>query len=824
VAGHVDRGLVFRLFEQALDLAEPDREDFIRAHSAGDAALKEEIDALLAVAAQDSELTGALLPPTQLGHSAESLIGQEFGHFRLVELIAEGGMGVVYRAERTDGLQQTVALKLIASGMLATGQQRFQRETQLLARLEHPAIARLIDAGIESGRAWIALEFVRGQPIDRYCEENRPTVRERVRLLVLLAEAVGAAHRLLIVHRDIKPANVLVTADGAPKLIDFGIGTVLDDVGVPHVPTADIGRLFTPQYAAPEQVSGEPVSVATDVYGLGALGYRLLTGQVPYPNAKGPLGYLRAVTQEDADIASRAALAGGADLRQANQLRGDLDAILHKALERDPTRRYSSATDLQADLQRYLHDMPVLARVPTIWMRAGKFVRRNATAVSLTTLLGLSLAAGAIVFGLQVGRTVEAREMAARRGEFLESLLKSADPRLGRRDVTVAQLLDASVHKLDELSIKEPLIAASMLGLVAETNLGLGRYQDGLSANTRELELLRSHGGSVADMSAALITRGHLLRENGEMGAAEAPLREALRLLDGEHGALRQSAEAKDALGTVLTNSGREKEAEQFYHGAIDLYRRAGGASAALAAYPLDNLGVLLANEGHYAQAAAANREALAIQRKNLPLDHPDLLSTEMNYASNLVSAHQAVAAEPLFRDVIAMRLRVLGPDHKDTLMAQTELADDLFEQHRDKEAAAVERPAAEGLARVVGARHPWTLAAWGTYGIAACRSGEEAGLTVLQGVRRTRTELYGDNDWHTLSTEVAIGTCMVSLRQYAAAEPLLLQAAARLETVRGPGFHRTQAAYQALQELYTQTQRTEEAERWKAKILPDFR
>jgi tetratricopeptide (TPR) repeat protein len=350
----------------------------------------------------------------------------------------------------------------------------------------------------------------------------------------------------------------------------------------------------------------------------------------------------------------------------------------------------------------------------------------------------------------------------------------------------------------------------------------LGRYQDGLSANTRELDLLRSHGGSVADMSAALITRGHLLRENGETSAAEAPLREALRLL--ERGGLKQSAEAKDALGTVLTNTGREKEAEEFYRGAIDLYRRAGGPSAALAAYPLDNLGVLLANEGHYAEAAAANREAFAIQRKNLPQGHPDLLSTEMNYASNLVGAHHAAAAEPLFRDVIAVRLRVLGPDHKDTLMAQTELADDLFEQHRDREAAAVERPAAEGLARVVGDRHPWTLAAWGTYGVAACRSGDEDGLTVLQGVKHTRTELYGEDDWHTLSTEVAIGTCMVALRQYAAAEPLLLQAAAALETVRGPSFHRTQAAYQALHELYAQTQRTQDAERWQTKILPGFR
>jgi serine/threonine-protein kinase len=822
VAAPLDRGQVFRLFEQALGREGADREQFIRDHCTDDAALEAELQALLAIAAKDSELTSSLLPP--LRHPAETLIGREFGHFRLVELIGEGGMGVVYRAERTDGLQQTVALKLIASEMLATGQQRFQRETQLLARLEHPAIARLIDAGVESGRAWIALEFVRGRPIDQYCEEQKLTVRERVRLLVLLAGAVGAAHRLLVVHRDIKPANVLVTADGLPKLIDFGIGTLLHDAGAPHLPTADIGRLFTPQYAAPEQVSGEPVTVATDVFGLGALGYRLLTGRVPYPHAKGPIGYLLALTHQDADIASRAFLAEGGDPHQASQLRGDLDAILNKALERDPARRYAAATDLQADLQRYLDDVPVLARVPTFWLRAGKFVRRNSIAVSLSTLLGTSLVAGAIAYGIQAHGTAEARKMGARRGEFLESLLKSADPRSGRRDVTVAGLLDASVHKLDDLSITEPLTAASMLGLVAETNRGLGRYQDGLSANTRELSLLRSHGGSPTDLAAALITRGQLLQENGETNAAEAPLREALKLLGGEHSASKQSAEAQDALGTVLTNSGREREAESSYRSAIDLYRRVGGPSAALAAYPLDNLGVLLANEGHYSEAAAANREALAIQKNNLPPDHPDLLATEMNYASSLVSNHQAAAAEALFREVIAVRHRVLGPDHKDTLIAQTELADDLFEQHRDAEAAAVERPAADGLSRVLGERNYWTLAARGTYGIAACRSGQEGGLAVLQQVKQVRAQMFGENDWHTLSTEVAIGTCMVTLHRYALAEPLLLQAAAGLETVRGPSFHRTQAAYQALRDLYTGMQLTEEADRWQSKILPAFR
>jgi eukaryotic-like serine/threonine-protein kinase len=502
-------------------------------------------------------------------------------------------------------------------------------------------------------------------------------------------------------------------------------------------------------------------------------------------------------------------------------LQGDLDAILHKALERDPANRYASAADLQADLQRYLDDLPVLARPQSAWLRMGKFVRRNAMAVSLSALLGISVLGGIVAYAVQLKRTAVAGTMVARRGEFLESLLKSADPRQGRRDITVAQLLDSSLATIEELSAKEPLVAASMLGVVAETNRGLGRYTNGLEANTRELALLHSAGGAPTDLASALITRGALLQENGETDKAEAPLRESVALLNGKRGSEKQLAEARDWLGVVLTNSAREKEAEENYRQAIDLYGRAGGAAAALAAYPLDDLCVLLSNEGQYKAAAEFCRTAVEMQRKRLAPDHPDLLAAEMNYASSLVSDHQFAAAEPLFRAVVSARLRVLGADHKDTLIAQTELADDLFEQHRDAEAAAIEGPTAEGLSRVVGAEHPWTLLAWATYGIAACRSGNDEGLTVLQRVVKVRARLYGEQDWHTLSTQVAIGTCMVSLHRYKDAEQVLLPAAAGLETARGASFHRTQAAYQALSDLYAGMQRPADVLVWQSKLLP---
>ena len=470
-----DRGRAFRVFEQALGLTPEERPRFVRDSCGGDAELAAEVEALLAVAAKDGDATGALLGAAS--GPAESLTGRQFGHFRLVERLGEGGMGVVYRAERTDGLQQSVAIKLIARELAGSGQERFQRETQVLARLEHPAIAHLIDAGIESGRAWIALEFVRGKPIDEYCDASQLDVRQRVRLLVLLASAVAAAHRMLVVHRDIKPANVLVTADGLPKLIDFGIAATLQDAGGRHLPTLDVGRLFTPHYAAPEQVSGEPITVATDIFGLGALGFRLLTGQVPYSDAKGPVDYLLAITQRDAEPASSTVTLRGGDEREARQLRGDLDAILQKALERDPARRYGSAADLQADLQRYLDDLPVAARAPSPWLRAAKFARRNAVAVSLTALLGFSVIASAVVttwlaISAQharrdaVGHANEARAVT----DFLiNDILAAANPLVsGTRDVQLRPLLDAASTTLETRFAGQPTVLAELQAAMGE--------------------------------------------------------------------------------------------------------------------------------------------------------------------------------------------------------------------------------------------------------------------------------------------------------------------------------------------------------------------
>ena len=814
-----DRGTAFRVFEQALGLDDPARAEFIRERCGDDAPLHAELEALLKAATADSANTSVLLNPDS--RPIENLIGERFGRFRLIEFIGEGGMGVVYRAERTDEIKQTVAIKLIGNELVRRGQERFKRETQLLARLEHPAIARLIDAGVEAGRAWIALEFVDGRPIDVYCEEQQLPLRSRVRLLAELSGAVAAAHRMLVVHRDIKPANVLVNADGVPKLIDFGIAAALADQTEAYAQTADIGRLFTPHYAAPEQVSGEPITVATDVFGLGALGYRLLTGQPLYPEARGPIGYLLAITQRDVDPPSRVAQSGS-DSRTARQLRGDLDAILHKALERDPADRYSSAADLQADLRRYLDNLPVLARSTSIGVKIGKFVRRNSVAVSIATVFAICLIGGAIAYALQARQAAEARETTARRGEFLQALLKSADPRSGNRDVTVAQLLDGSARQIEDLTLREPLVAASMLGLVAETDFGLGRLPEGLTASTREIQLLRAHDGGSAELSAALAVRGKLLIKSGRYREAEDPLREAISLVEHRRGAEKQLGEAFDDLGAVYQDSEREADAEIMYKRALDIYRKDSKSFGVAASDPVANLGVLRYNEGRYGEAAAYMREAVEIRRQYLPRDHPDMLDANYNYAASLERNHQAGAAEPIFRELLASYQRTLGPDHVDTLLARQGVAHNLLTQKRYQEAAAEALPAAVGLSRAVGDDHDWTQTAWGVYGVAACLGNQsEVGLTALRRVAMLRRNGANANNWRRAISDVQLGICLVALGNDAEAEPLLLSAVKALEAFRGTTYDHTQTGYRALRDLYAHTGRAAEAALWQKKILP---
>jgi tetratricopeptide (TPR) repeat protein len=807
------RAKTYRLFAETLDLPRNQREPFLDQQCRGDSRLREEVAALLDIADAGAGVveTGALVGAAP--QREQSQAGKIFGRFRLREQIGEGGMGIVYLAERTDGVEQMVAVKLVSTFLAASVQHRLEREVRILARLEHPSVARLIDAGVEGGRAWIAIEFVRGERIDSYCSARNLSTPEIVRLLVQLSAAVSAAHALLVVHSDIKPANVLVTAQGLPKLIDFGIATALRETEPERAPTVEIGRLFSPSYAALEQVSGGAITVATDIFGLGALAYRLLTGTPIHREANSPVAYLMAVSQRDVEAPSRAALAGGRGESAARTLRGDLDAILCKALEREPGRRYASAAEFQADLQRYLDGRPVAARAPSMRYRAAKFVRRNALAVGLASLLGISVVAGAAIVWLQSHSTALARDMAARRGEFLESVLKSANPREGKRDITVAELLDATARGLDGKLGAEPLVEASLLGLIEDTNTELGRYPEALAASDRRIDLLRRNGASAREVALAMAERGDLLSRANRYDEAEPTLKAAIAEFRSEPGGQADLVSALSNIAGVYANTNRNRAAESTLAEAIELDRKRTG-------FPQQQLAVVLGNEGRYMESTTLAREALDLELKYLPADNPSVLITKSNYAMTLTNLHRPAEALTIQREVADATVRILGPDHPDALLMQAHVGEDLFDLGRFAEAAAIQRRSAEALDRAVGENHRYALRVWTGYASAACNTDEATeGLAAARRVADIHATMLPPDDWRIATIHGIIGMCLAHLRRYSEAEPVLLRAVADLEASRGTRFHQTQSTYETLRDLYAATGRPADAAVFSAKL-----
>ena len=419
------------LFEAALDLPPEQRAAFLDSACGDDRDLRQEVESLLRFL--DDAHTDDLFPPLIRDARAPLVLGEQIGPYRVIQEIGSGGMGVVFLAERED-VGKRVALKLVREGGLASGDRvrRFLLERRVLARLEHPNIARLLDAGVTELRVpYLVMEYVEGTPIDRYCDDHTLPVSERLDLFRTVCQAVHYAHQSLVVHRDLKPSNILVTTDGQVKLLDFGIAKLLADHSSPGLTEPRTGLLMlTPEYASPEQVRGEPVTTASDVYSLGIVLYQLLTGTRPYSLGSRTPAEVERVVSETAPDRPSAAIVGG-DVaasrgttaeRLQRRLQGDLDTIVLKALSKEPGRRYLSAAQLSDDLRRHLDRLPVLARKDTAAYRTGKFLRRHWIGVGAAALVLISLLAGIAATVWQAQRAEAQRTVAEERFRDVRSL------------------------------------------------------------------------------------------------------------------------------------------------------------------------------------------------------------------------------------------------------------------------------------------------------------------------------------------------------------------------------------------------------------------
>lgn len=694
------------VFAGALARPAGGRAEWVREACAGDAALQAEVERLLASHDADpGYLEGSLarLPEPEPG---EGVAGDRVGPYRLVRPLGRGGMGEVYLATHEgEGFQRSVALKVIRPGMLTEEiLRRFRLERRILASLTHPNIARLLDGGVTpDGRPFFVMEYVEGMPVDRYCEERRLSVPERIRLFLAVCEAVQHAHQSLVVHRDLKPTNILVAADGTPKLLDFGIGKLLD----PGAWGADEGatrtgmRLLTPEYASPEQVRGEPVSVASDIYGLGVLLYRVLTGGSPYGDTgRTPTEWERAVLEVDPRRPSTVA----GDRRLA----GDLDVIVLKALRKEPERRYASAAALAEDLRRHLEGLPVAARGDALAYRAGKFVRRHRVPLLAAASVFLALSAATWSSVRQSRRLAAERDKALEVRSFLLEMFGATAPDQATGDtVTARQLLDRQVALL-ETGYPDPVLRAEMTSVLAEgyDRLGLPAEAEPLARSALELRR-EALGPRAADVARSLALLGWIRHEQGESDEGEGLLREALDVWSQTEAVPEARARALNDLGVVREAAGDYDVAEALYAEALELRERALGKRHRAYAVTASNLSVIRYRKGDFAGAVAAAGEALAAMRDALGADHQRSIIIQSNLAAMRSAMGDDAGAEAEYRDLLARQERLRGPDDPVTLRVLASLAATLANQAEWAEAEAAYRRTLDAQERQLGAGHP---------------------------------------------------------------------------------------------------------------------
>ena len=665
--------------DELLALPGAERDGAVLNIAAGDAALAAELRSLLArLTTEGSSLIDR--PAAELLVSATPVPpglapGTRLGAWSVVETIGRGGMGQVYRGRRADGhFEQDVAIKL-ARADSATAWQRFPLERQIVARLDHPAIARLIDGGmVDSGQPYMVMELVTGQPITRWCSDHASDLAQRLGLFEAVCEAVAYAHRHLVIHRDIKPSNVMVTEQARVKLLDFGIARLLDAAGA-----ATTGELMlTPAYAAPEQLSGEPLSTATDVYALGLLLHELLTGTSAQEVEHLPMAAaIHAVLHKQPRSPSNAARAQGVAPVAAAQLEGDLDAIVAKALRKEPAQRYASVDQLRADVERHRRHEPVSARRGNLAYVVGRALRRHRAwaAAGAVALLALGTGTGAVAWQAREAR--QQAQRAERVKGFVLSIFENADTDAGgSRATTAVDLLLQAQGRIDAEVGADPAVAVELMNSVAYSLLGLGEDAAARKLIEHSLSVAEQRLGPAHPRTLeGLVVYGELLVTDGHPAEAEAPL---LRAID----ALRRRGDAKALISalrwasSLRIDQGRSDEAVALAREAVQLAEAKHDASQRVER--LESYSALSA-----ALSAAGQPGRLELARKELELatemsggeQSGPVLDARSNLAvAQALEGDPALALQPL-RDNVAAASRLLGPDHTRVSYTMSQLA-----------------------------------------------------------------------------------------------------------------------------------------------------
>ena len=733
-------------FHAALEVVPAERGEWLCRHCAEDAALRTQVEQLLAAHADATSLldggAGRFVASLLDGDDgADARIGSHFGAYRLLQLLGAVGMGRVYLAERTDGqFQHRVALKLMHEDVPTPElRERFLRERDILARLHHVHIAPLLDGGVsENGTPYFTLELIDGEAITHWCDAQALDLPARVRLLLKVCEAVQYAHRNLIVHRDLKPSNILVTPAGAPKLLDFGIAKLLDDEARGGAQlTATQARPMTREYAAPEQVLAQPITTATDVYALGVLLYELLCGCLPYRQADSGLSsWPKAIVEEAPEALSRAVSREGADVAElARQrstsprplqraLRGDLERIMRRALEKSPEARYPAVADFAEDLQAWLDHRPVSGGG---WRyRSGKFARRHWLPLILLATVLFALVAGGIGVVWQAQATRREARTTAEVKDFLLDLFEAVDPHEAKgQDIRARDLVDRGAARIEHELGDQPALKGELQAVLGRIYFKLGLFAQGAALQAKAIDALQRDGSRPLLLARTRIEQASTFTEQGEFDKANAAAEMASSELpsSGGEGAL-------DRLHVLVQQSRNEVERHRFEPAAV--YARAALALAReqnldrseliqallIAGNAQWGLHALDAAESHY-------REGLNLLLPGADENDSQVLKLRSNLAMVLRGQSRFAEALPLAQQQFEGQRKLLGPDHPSTLRAQRDLGLTHYHLGHYREARAALEASLAGQRKQLGSDHPEVAGTLINLGLALADSGD---------------------------------------------------------------------------------------------------
>jgi serine/threonine-protein kinase len=719
------------LFERALEQPAQDRAQFVAAECGDDVALRDRVVAMLRADDNASPVLDAM--PNELASALTtgpppSLEGRQIGPYTITAMLGRGGMGIVYLAKRHD-VEKLVALKIVAGGLASPDRiARFIRERRVLAQLEHSHIARLLDAGVmDDGTPWFAMEYVPGQPIDAYCDAKRLSIDDRLTLFLQVCGAVAHAHRHLVVHRDLKPSNILVTAQGEARLVDFGIAKLLTDSAQPtEAVTATHSLPLTPQYASPEQIRGEPITTASDVYQLGALLFELLTGRPPHPERLVRLGdhadvavtrpshvVLREIAAErdsnDQPARTREEMAAARRAtpeRLRRRLAGDLDNIVLRATQLEPQRRYATTDQLAEDVRRYLDGLPVLAKPTTAAYRLNRFVRRNKAGTSIAAGVVLALAGFALAMAEQARRVEAQRVRAEQVSTLLSDLFAGADPTVTQGDtVTVVTLLERGAERLRAGLTSDPEVKGRLLAIIAEAYENLGQLTRSTELQSEAVDAMRSTlATDHPTLLHAMATLAGRLAQTGHGARAKSLQEEMLPVARSLPPARRAD------LAMVLTSDGLVRQlsndasgARQAYLEALAVHRTLPDTFNLRLEETLVNLGFIEQRRGDSKRAEELWREALDRRIKRVGSNHSLTAKTMLDLSGALVQLSKLDEAERMVRDAVSIQKRVFRGPSDYVAAGLGSLATVLGARGKYAEAEATQREALPILRQVWG-------------------------------------------------------------------------------------------------------------------------